>query len=236
MHYMKSYFSVPLDEGNDDFSFTVNDLLFVQNWNPFKKVEVPRYFTKKGLYTVPLSLENCDEGLQSFELVQPWHLVNKALIAKIESENYGHMISFKSIDLKISISNAKYEIIDLVNTTEETRHVFAVEVETRKVVVLALKDVCVIELFDTKNGYRVPSFLTHLGLYEPGLTLRQCKDVFPFLTQIDSGVLANVENIKQIEITPYGQVVHFYDSEYTTSIGKTMAKRFRGIVPIIETR
>ncbi|MFW5436236.1 hypothetical protein [Paenibacillus apiarius] len=226
----RQIFGVPVD-GQSVHSFKRADLLFVQNWKKSNKVDIPMFYTKKGRYTVCTSLEIADAGMPTFEHFQRWNLVNKLAVDRIDHDQFGNIVRFKDTEITTSISDAKFETVDLQCINEERVIIVAKDERGQ---LYPLREVCYIDLAESKKGYKIPRLYTTDDVFLIGMTLGQCGEALE-LTHIDSGIYANIDNIEKIELSPYGAIVHFVGSEYTTTIAQRKARIFKKIIPTLKT-
>ncbi|MDN4090981.1 LytTR family transcriptional regulator DNA-binding domain-containing protein [Paenibacillus polymyxa] len=117
---------------------------------------------------------------------------------------------------------------------EDDHEIFGTEVvevgELGRVGFFKVSDIFFVDVFKPKKNYEVPRFHTKQGIFTVTLTLSDVKEGLPSLTVLDGGRLINLKNVDFIEETPYGPIVHFLDTDYTTQMAQRKLKYFRHLV------
>lgn len=224
----KKIFGVPID-GQDIHYFKRDDILFIQNWSESKGTIKPTFYTKKGPFTICTALESAEENMPTFERFHKWNVVNKLAINQIDRTPFGYVVSFKDTTIKADISSAKYEDINLHCSVREDRFIMATKDGSTEL--LPLKEICYIDLPESKRGVKTPRLHTKNGVFVISMAVKPYDKVLE-LAQVDSAIHINIDNVKHIELSPYGAWVHFVGSDYKTTIAQQRVKFFRGIVPI----
>lgn len=71
-------------------------------------------------------------------------------------------------------------------------------------------EILYIDLWSPKSHHRVPRFHTTKGIFTVILTLAQCKKIFHHLTQLDSGILIDMDQIDKCTKSKYKELkAHF---------------------------
>lgn len=225
-------FGVPVDGQNEHY-FIRDELLFIQNWRKSAKVEIPMFYTIRGRYTVPTSLDLCAAGMPSFQLFQKGCLVNRIMVDRIEHYDYGNIVHFKGTEITTEISDFMYENLDLIYYSEEDRVVIISHEKSGEFRPLGSTYFIDVEL--TKRDTRIPRLHSAEGEFMVGTTLGVCGDLLD-LTLIDSGVYANLDKIKHIETSPFGATatVYFKDADITTTMAGRKVRFFKKIFPVIK--
>lgn len=97
-----------------------------------------------------------------------------------------------------------------------------------------VKDILFIDVWQPKKNYLVPRFHTRTGIYTVTLTLESLKGL-PSLTELYRGILVNLSEIDYIEDTKFDIVVHFKNSNLTTSMARNKLKYYRHLLKKDET-
>lgn len=93
--------------GNACF-FHVEDIFFIDLWEPKKNYRVPRFHTRLGVFTVALTLESCRLGFPDLVPLDNGNLVNMAQVDYIDPTAFGGItVYFKKS--KITTNMAKYK-------------------------------------------------------------------------------------------------------------------------------
>ncbi|MCG7385136.1 hypothetical protein [Paenibacillus sp. ACRRY] len=82
-----------------------------------------------------------------------------------------------------------------------------------------LKGLCYINMYSPKRNYLVPQYHTNQYSFSDVRTFEACKQLFPNLIQLDSGLLVNMSEVEHVEETRFGLYAHFY-SGLKTEIAK----------------
>lgn len=88
--------------------FRVRDILFIDCWVPKKNYKVPRFYTLTGVFTVPLTLEACANGLPFLTLLDTGTFVNVEHIDYIEDLGHSAIVHFKGSPYTTNM--AKYKV------------------------------------------------------------------------------------------------------------------------------
>ncbi|MCY9545189.1 hypothetical protein M5X02_31675, partial [Paenibacillus alvei] len=90
-------FGVPIDEDEKEYySFQEQDILFIKKWTPKRKYEVPLFVTKKGTFTIALTLDACHRGLRSFDYLSRGSLADMRKVKQVlNHEKYGLLAEFE---------------------------------------------------------------------------------------------------------------------------------------------
>lgn len=111
MEVQKEVFGVEIDEdsqmGRACF-FRVEDILFIDVWEPKKNYRVPRFHTKNGIFTVSLTLEACRQGFPNLVPLDIGNLVNLDQVDYIDPTAFEVVVRFKNS--KTTTNMARYKL------------------------------------------------------------------------------------------------------------------------------
>ncbi|MCY9708397.1 LytTR family transcriptional regulator DNA-binding domain-containing protein [Paenibacillus alvei] len=226
-------FGVPIDEDEKEYySFQEQDILFIKKWTPKRKYEVPLFVTKKGTFTIALTLDACHRGLRSFDYLSRGSLADMSKVKQVlNHEKYGLLAEFEGTKISTKVSPTRLDKLNFeVDPGEpENKKVLVSSTLEKGYCLLPLSDVLYIDICEPKRDYQVPRYHTAYGAYITGLTLKACKQVFPNFAQMDTGLIVNIENIESID---NNGTISFFDSKITTTMAAYKVKYYRKMLDI----
>lgn len=111
----REFFGIEVNTGESVF-FKVSEILFVDKFSPKKNYEVPRFHTRSGVYTVPLTLDACRNGLSDLVPLDNKNLVNLSEIDHLEVSKHQTLACFSGTELKVPISKNKRKYLKGIPT------------------------------------------------------------------------------------------------------------------------
>lgn len=97
-------------------TFCEKDIFFIDTWIPKKNYHVPRFYTRKGLFTIPLTLEMCKAAYTNLSVLDPVTLINIKQISHVTEYTFGLTAFFENYLYGVNISrNKKAAISHLIN-------------------------------------------------------------------------------------------------------------------------
>lgn len=78
-----------------------------------------------------------------------------------------------------------------------------------------LSGLCYINMYSPIRNYLVPQYHTNHDSFSAVRTFEACKQVFPNLVLLDSGLLVNIDEVERFEKSRFGLTAHFYSGLWT---------------------
>ncbi|MEC0235239.1 LytTR family transcriptional regulator DNA-binding domain-containing protein [Paenibacillus kribbensis] len=89
------------------------------------------------------------------------------------------------------------------------------------------KDIFFLDMWDPKKNYHVPRFHNPAGSFVVALTMKHCKEAFPYLFPATPGHLINVFKIDGFNEQSFGTEVRFKGTNYTCPISQPKLKALK---------
>ncbi|WP_068505695.1 hypothetical protein [Paenibacillus kribbensis] len=204
----------------DRFSFFESDLVCIERWDPKSNYEIPFFITADGNFTAPTTHGEFVDGFPDFCSLDTGNLVNLKNVSKAETGDYGGKAFFNGTmytGVNKLNSTVLSDLIEAANKRPDDQR-FIMGVCNSKAGLYPAKDVYYMDMWDPKKNYHVPRFHHAGGFYVVALTMRHCKEAFPYLFPATPGHLINVSKIAGFLEQSFGTIVRFKDTDYTCPI------------------
>ncbi|MDH6373494.1 hypothetical protein M2444_005326 [Paenibacillus sp. PastF-3] len=96
--------------GEGEF-ISVSDVFYIDMWEPKKNYNVPRFYTKTGVYTVGLTLQKCKDAIPYFYPAYNGNIINLDLIDQVDKDMFGYTVRFRGTEFTSPIARNRAEYL-----------------------------------------------------------------------------------------------------------------------------